>query len=274
MATTYGRAFVLFAAAAMLACCATRPPRSERVHVILVGDSTMARVTGYGDALCARFDALTRCDNLARGGRSSKSYRAEGLWDGALAHAREQGYATTYVLIQFGHNDQPGKAERSTTLPQFSANMRRYVDEVRAAGAQPVLITPLTRRSFRNGKLVDGLGPWSDATAAVAQASNTALLDLHRDSMATVAAMGAVEALSLAELPPPQSAVAAAGTGTTIEVAKPEKTPLDVHVPAFDYTHLGVKGAAVFADIVVSEIAGAVPDLSHHLRASASGQRH
>ncbi|TLY53629.1 MAG: rhamnogalacturonan acetylesterase [Gammaproteobacteria bacterium] len=256
---------MLLIAAMTLSCCASRPVRYERAHVILVGDSTMARSTGYGDALCARFDARTRCDNLARGGRSSKSYRAEGFWDDALAHAREPGYLT-YVLIQFGHNDQPGKAERSTTSLEFSANLHRYVDEVRAAGAVPVLVTPLTRRSFRSAKLVDGLGPWADATAAVAQTSGTALLDLHRDSMTVVAAMGAVGALSLAELPPPESAVAAAATGTTTEAAKPLPLASGAHVPTFDYTHLGPKGAGLFSGIVAAEIADAVPDLAHHLK--------
>ena len=50
-------------------------------RVILVGDSTMASTTGYGDALCARFTPETSCLNLARGGRSSESFRAEGRWD-------------------------------------------------------------------------------------------------------------------------------------------------------------------------------------------------
>ena len=180
------RPFALLAGG-LLSSCAPHPARSEPVHLILVGDSTIARVTGYGDALCARFDALTKCENLARGGRSSKSYRAEGMWDEALAHAREPGYRT-FVLIQFGHNDQPGKAERSTTLPEFRTNMRRYTDEVRAAGVFPLLVTPLTRRTFRTGNLVDGLGPWAETTADVAGDSGTVLLDLHRDSMAAVAA--------------------------------------------------------------------------------------
>lgn len=258
-------ALLLLLASAALSSCVNRPARVERVHVILVGDSTMAHATGYGDALCARFDALTQCDNLARNGRSTKSYRAEGRWDAVLARAREPGYRT-YVLIQFGHNDQPGKAERSTTLPEFHANMRRYADEVRASGAVPVLVTPLTRRSFRNGQLVDGLGPWADATVAVARESDTVLLDLHRDSIEEVAALGAVEALSLAELPPTGATVTAAATGTTVEVAKPVDAPLDVHVPAFDYTHLGPKGAALFSGIVAAEIARSLPDLAGHLR--------
>jgi lysophospholipase L1-like esterase len=259
-----GRLWVLVAAA-LLPSCVNPSAREDRVHLILAGDSTVARVTGYGDALCARFDALTKCENLARNGRSSKSYRAEGLWDEALAHAREPGYLTV-VLFQFGHNDQPGKAERSTTLPEFRVNMRLYVDEVRAAGAVPILVTPLTRRTFKDGKLVDGLEPWAEATAAVARESGVALLDLHRDSMAAVAALGAVEALSLAELPPPPVAVAAAATGTTVEVEKPAASAPGAHVAMFDYTHLGPKGAELFSGIAAAEIARSVPELAYHLR--------
>jgi len=264
MKVARGGLLVLLTVAALLSCV-SRPPRAECVHVILVGDSTMARVTGYGDALCARFDALTKCDNLARNGRSTKSYRGEGHWDAVLARAREPG-CRTYVLIQFGHNDQPGKAERSTTLPEFRVNLRRFADEVRAAGAVPVLVTPLTRRSFKDGQLVDGLGPWADATVAVARESGTALLDLHRDSVAEVTALGPVEALSLAELPPSEAAVAAAATGTTVEVAKPVDVSLDVHMPTFDYTHLGPKGAALFSGMVAAELARSFPGLAGHLQ--------
>ena len=60
------------------------PPSSLRV--ILVGDSTMATKSGYGDALCARFQPEVSCLNLAKGGRSTKSFRAEGLWDLSLIH--------------------------------------------------------------------------------------------------------------------------------------------------------------------------------------------
>jgi lysophospholipase L1-like esterase len=251
--------------AACLCACAATPKSVRPVHVVLIGDSTMARVTGYGDALCARFDAATKCDNLARGGRSSKSYRAEGLWDQALLRVGERRYRT-FVLIQFGHNDQPGKAERSTTLPEYADNLRRFIGEVRTAGALPVLVTPLTRRSFRGGTLLDDLGPWAEATAAVAQETKTALLDLHRDSMQAVSAMGALEALSLAELPPPDNAVAAAKTGTTVSVEKPASAAPNVHVPAFDYTHLGPQGAEVFSAIVAREIRESVPELAVTLR--------
>ncbi|HSY30100.1 MAG TPA: hydrolase, partial [Burkholderiaceae bacterium] len=51
---------------------------AQSIRIILVGDSTIAPQTGYGDALCRRFQANVTCLNLAKGGRSSASYRAEG----------------------------------------------------------------------------------------------------------------------------------------------------------------------------------------------------
>ena len=145
-------AWIVVSLLGLLAACAQAPRRADPVRLLLVGDSTIARVTGYGDALCARFDDAATCVNLARGGRSSKSYRDEGLWGDVLERLREPGFATTYVLIQFGHNDQPGKPGRSTTLPEFTANLQRYVREARERGAIPVLVTPLTRRGFRSGR--------------------------------------------------------------------------------------------------------------------------
>src|SRR5437868_5558940 len=99
-------------AAALPSAAADKP-----IRVILVGDSTMASKSGYGDAFCARFVAEVKCVNLARGGRSSSSFRKEKRWDEVEALLRDGGaFSATYVLVQFGHNDQPGKAERSTDL--------------------------------------------------------------------------------------------------------------------------------------------------------------
>ncbi len=39
--------------------------------------------------------------NLARGGRSSRTYWTEGLWDRVMAELRPG----DFVLMQFGHND-------------------------------------------------------------------------------------------------------------------------------------------------------------------------
>lgn len=46
----------------------------------------------------------------------------------------------------------------------MGANIAQFVDEVRAVGAEPILITSLTRRNFNadNVTLNDTLGPWAN----------------------------------------------------------------------------------------------------------------
>jgi lysophospholipase L1-like esterase len=122
----------------------------------------------------------------------------EGLLRGAAA------YSATYVLIQFGHNDQPGKPGRSTDLKtEFPVNMARYAQEVKALGGVPVLVTPLTRRTFKDGVLENNLAPWADVIRATAAAQKTPLLDLNAESYAAVQAMGQDEADTLAMVPRP-----------------------------------------------------------------------
>jgi len=229
------------------------------IRVILVGDSTMATRSGYGDALCQRFAPEVSCVNLAKGGRSSGSFRAEGLWDAVQAMLRDGGqYSASYVLIQFGHNDQPGKPGRSTDLvTQFPVNMARYVEEVKALGGVPVLVTPLTRRSFRGQNLHNDLAPWAAASRKVAAEAHATLLDLNADSYAAVQAMGEAEADTLAMAPPPDKAVA----------ADPNKVePAGAAKSAFDRTHLGAKGASYFSGMVARELARALPAVAPYLK--------
>jgi len=197
----------------------------------------MAPRSGYGNALCARFQQVA-CINLARGGRSSKSYRAEGLWDSVLALLNEKGPGDTrqktLVLIQLGHNDQPGKPERSTDLAtEFGPNMAGYVKEARAAGADVVLITPLTRRTFKNGQLDNDLRPWAEAVIQVGAAQRVPVLDLNAISADAVRAMGHPAADTLAEAP-----------------------------PRFDRTHLGPKGAVLFSEQVMEGLLKLKPELA------------
>jgi lysophospholipase L1-like esterase len=254
------------------ASSAALPP----VRIILVGDSTMAVNSGWGTGFCADVVREAACVNMAKGGRSSSSYRAEGSWANvmeALKHNHD--YKATYVLIQFGHNDQPGKPGRSTDLAtEFPVNMKRYVDEVAAADGTPVLVTPLTRRQFKDGKLVDGLGPWADAVKQVAATAHVRLLDLHGDSLTAVQKMGPAEADTLAQAPPPIDGGSA--TGTSIPAPAPSPTPQagspsaeaerkSSSPPRFDYTHLGEKGAAYFGRMIATELTQAVPELQPYV---------
>jgi lysophospholipase L1-like esterase len=260
------------------------PALPSLTKIVLVGDSTVQVNSGWGGAFCA-FHVTTQvaCIDLAKGGRSSGSYRAERWWDIAVAEMKSGGYAQTYVLIQFGHNDQPGKPHRSTDLTtQFPVNLRHMIDDTRAAGAVPILVTPLTRRQFASGQLDRDLVPWANAVRKVAIELGVPLLDLNTDSGDAVQAMGADAATRLSQVPPSAEVLAAAQTGTTID-AKTGVAPAEPRAPltdeeidaraeplgdpklAFDYTHLGRDGAAYFAKIVTAELARAVPALRRDL---------
>ncbi|MBB4838399.1 lysophospholipase L1-like esterase [Sphingomonas kyeonggiensis] len=243
--------------------------------IILVGDSTTQVLSGWGGSFCAyHVTSFAACVNLARGGRSTYSYRAEGSWDLALAEMKTPGFVKTYVLIQFGHNDQPGKPGRSTDLAtEFPANLRRYVAEARSAGAEPILLTPLTRRQFKDGKLDRDLEPWSASIRKVAAELNVPLVDLNKRSADAVEALGPSMANRFAQVPPVREVSAAALTGTTIanptaaaaSPAAPQNNaavePLGDAKLAFDYTHLGPVGADFFSKMVADELAVAVPKM-------------
>jgi lysophospholipase L1-like esterase len=249
----------LFILSSLFSACAHAAGPVLPIRVILVGDSTMATRSGYGDALCARFKPGTSCVNLARGGRSSGSFRAEGRWDEVQNLLKDSaGYRASYVLVQFGHNDQPGKPGRSTDLvTAFPANMARYASEVSQLGGVPVLVTPLTRRSFKGAYLKDDLAPWSDATRKVAQEAKVALLDLNSLSADAVQQMGQQEADTLAMAPPPKEPSPLAGA----PAGEPQGTPKS----AFDRTHVGPKGADLFAGMVARELVRLVPSIAASL---------
>lgn len=256
----------------------TPPPPIQPIKAIklmLIGDSTVQPGSGWGGAFCAEHvTSFAACVNLGRGGRSSASYIAEGSWQLALAEMSTPGFVKTYVLIQFGHNDQPGKPGRSTDLrTEFPVNIARYVAEARAKGAVPILVTPLTRRQFKNHTLDNDLVPWADAIRKVAKETNTPVLDLNADSAAAVQALGPVLSAKFAQLPPSLEVAAALQTGTTIASTTgvaPAPSPaaaVDLGDPklAFDYTHLGKEGASFFSAMVTRELIAAVPELRRYL---------
>ena len=257
----------------------------KAIKIILVGDSTVQAGSGWGGAFCAHhLTSFAACVNLGRGGRSSSSYTAEGSWQLALNEMSTAGFSPTYVLIQFGHNDQPGKPGRSTDLvTEFPVNIARYVAETRAKGGTPVLVTPLARRQFKAGRLDNDLVPWADAIRRIAADTSTPLLDLNADSAAALQALGPVLAARLAQLPPSPEVAAALQTGTTV-AASTGVTPASAPAAgapggaastafdpmadpklAFDYTHLGREGADFFAAMVTRELLAAVPALRRYL---------
>src|SRR6187397_1234906 len=160
----------------------------QHVRIALVGDSTVAEGGGWGPGFRAAFGPEVEVLNFAQNGRSSKSFRIEGFWDPALAAKPH------YVLIQFGHNDGPGKGPDRETDPAttYRANMTRYVDEARASGAVPILVTSIVRRNQTpDGKVkTDTLMPYVDEVRRLAAAKRILLMDMYALTLAQCERLG------------------------------------------------------------------------------------
>jgi len=215
------------------------PPAAPRSpHIVLVGDSTVTEGSGWGLGLRQLVAPEVRVTNTAQNGRSSKSFRDEGHWATAIAAKGD------YYLIQFGHNDQPGKGPERETDPAttYPANMARYVDEVRAIGATPILVTSLVRRVFSEtepAKLTSTLGPWVEAVKRLAVEKGVPLVDLDASSRALCERLGPAETA---------------------------RFNLRTEAGTWDTTHLDAAGSLAFATLVVQDLRRAVPALASLLR--------
>jgi pectinesterase len=213
---------------------------SQPARIVLVGDSTVTDEAGWGLAFRELLTDGVECINASAGGRSSKSFIDEGRWAGALA------LKGRYYLIQFGHNDQPGRGperetDPATTYPEY---LRRYVDEARAIGATPILVTSLTRRHFdTNGRIVSTLTPYVDAVKTLAAARRVPVIDLHTTSLELAERMGDAAWIAIS----------------------PRLASGDV-----DRTHLNENSRALIAALVGRELRTAVPDLAPFIRPVAA----
>jgi pectinesterase len=221
------------------------PSGDASVHVVLVGDSTVNDRSGWGAGFRHFATPGMIVTNTAQGGRSSKSFRDEGHWDRAIALKGD------YYLIQFGHNDQPGKGPERETDPAttYTANLVRYVDEVRAIGGRPVLVTSLTRRNFSKaepGRIESTLTPYADAVKRVAAEKNVPLIDLHQLSIEYCERIGPA---GTAKFNPP----------------KEDGSP--------DTTHLDAAGSLPFGQLVAAELVRVEPELTPVMRSEPGPAR-
>jgi len=214
---------------------------SHKIKIILVGDSTVTDNAGWGLGFKQFLTDGAECINTSQGGRSSESFRREGRWTNALALHGD------YYLIQFGHNNEPGKPGRSTDMPTFVSNMVSYVEEARAVGAKPALVTPLTRRQWDKdlpGKIKSSLAPYAEEVRKIAAEKNVPLIDLQARSIELCESLGPEKCFEFS----------------------PMKTNADGKA-GYDGTHLNEKGHVLFARLVVDELRKAAPELTPVLRA-------
>jgi len=185
--------------------------KKGRPVVFTIGDSTMKngkdngsnQQWGWGHFLGDYFDSTkVSVENHALGGRSSRTFISEGLWEKVLA-AVQPG---DYVLIQFGHNDSgpyntgraraslPGNGDKDTTvviedtgkqvtIHSFGWYMRKYAKDVKAKKATPILLSHIPRNMFITKDSIavnrnsNGFGKW---TKEAAEMENIPYIDANK----------------------------------------------------------------------------------------------
>ena len=181
--------------------------------VFVAGDSTAAKgegeaQQGWGVPFATYFDsAKINVANRARGGRSSRTYITEGLWDQLLTDVK----AGDTVLIQFGHNDGgalneeppgstqplrargslPGLGEETQEIDNvvtkkhevvhtFGWYVRKMIADVKAKGATPIVLSLTVRNIWADGKVERGAGDFRKWDREVARAAGVEFVDATR----------------------------------------------------------------------------------------------
>ncbi|RHW17471.1 rhamnogalacturonan acetylesterase [Sphingomonas gilva] len=132
--------------------------------------------SGWGQVLQCGLDGVA-VDNRAIGGRSTRTFVSEGRWDKLIADVK----AGDTVLIQFGHNDanRNRPARYAPAATDYRHHLTRFVADVKAKGATPVILTPVARRSFYEGRAQADFAEYSSVARVVARETDTPLIDLE-----------------------------------------------------------------------------------------------
>lgn len=168
--------------------------------IYVCGDSTAAAytqerapITGWGQLL-EGFLPGCRVVDAARGGRSTKSFLSEGR----LQAVEKEIQPGDLLLIQFTHNDTSDLVWRHTDPhTSFVGNLSIFVDTARVLGAIPVLMTPIPRRYWRDGRLLESHDEYPDAIRRLAMMKNVPLIDIYQKGTAYIRAIGEKESAKM-----------------------------------------------------------------------------
>ncbi len=223
------------------------------VKIVLVGDSTVATGGGWGPGFCKVMTPNVTCMDLALNGRSAKSFIDEGAWKKALAAKGD------YYLIQFGHNDQKDDPARHTDAEgSFQTYLQRYVADVRAIGGVPVLVTSLSRRTYKDGRVVEDLKAYADATKAVGAKEDVTVVDLNALSTALLNHLTQAQADGLDMVDHPD--------------AKAENAAKDGAPAKLDRTHLNARGQEIFGRMVADAVVRTQVELASDVVGESAGK--
>jgi lysophospholipase L1-like esterase len=192
------------ASAAATSAAPSMARTASKPAIFVAGNSTAARGAGerqqgWAVPFAGYFDT-TKVDvvNRARGGRSSRTFVSEGLWERLIADVRPG----DVVLIEFGHNDGgaindtlrargslPGLGDDSVAIDNlitkrhevvhtFGWYMRKMIAETKAKGATPIVLSLSVRNLWKDGQIERGSGRYGLWSAQLAREAGVKFIDL------------------------------------------------------------------------------------------------
>jgi len=206
------RSLFLLCLALATAAVSTAPLHAQTTPSLptlwIIGDSTVKNgakgLEGWGEEIGALFDpAKIQIANHALGGRSSRTYLTDGLWDKVTAGMKPG----DFVLMQFGHNDggkvsgelAPGRPARASlkgtgeetavadvgttgkqeTVHTYGWYLRKYIADTKAKGATPIVLSPVPRNDWKDGKVLRASNEYGKWAAESAKTENVPFVDLN-----------------------------------------------------------------------------------------------
>ena len=230
--------------------------------IFIAGDSTAATYNnadhqGWGAVFQQYFDdKKVTVDNRAKGGRSTRTFIAEGWWDKLLNDVKPG----DIVLIQFGHNDaspvnDDSRArgtlkslteeyrdihnlltDKDERVFSFGHYIRQMVADVRQKKAIPVLLSLTARNIWHGDRIERGSGEYGGWMHSLAMELHTPFIDVTNAAADQLEALGKEDTAAL--------------------------------YPK-DHTHFHTQGAKLHAEVVVAAIKGMRPSLSPALYSEA-----
>ncbi len=217
--------------------------------VYLCGNSTVVDQTkepwaSWGQIMPAYFDSSVCVANNDESGQSASSFLDSKRYDKVLSMARPG----DWVLIEFGHNDQKERGPGKGAYYNFATCLKIFIDRARAAGLNPVFITPTARRHFDdNGKIKDTHGDYPQAMREVAAREGVPVIELNPMTKTLYETMGTEDSKKAF-------------------VHYPANTYPGQTEPLADNTHFNPFGATQVAKCVREGLKKAAPELAKHLK--------
>ena len=226
--------------------------KKKKPNVYTIGDSTVKNGSGigdsgkwgWGDPIQQYLDtSIVNVENHARGGTSSRTFRTLGLWQPVLDKLQKG----DFVLMQFGHNDNgalnddsrargtiKGIGDESEEIDNMLTGkhevvhtygwyMTQFIQEIKAKGATPIVMAPIPRNDWKDGKVIRSEGSYGLWSKQVAEKEKVLWIDLNLKMVNAMNELG-------------------------------EENVTDVLFWKTDHTHTTAKGASLAAKLIVDGI--------------------